>query len=75
MRRLWPRIKPGRRANVKNVVREQYQELIQAQAEYERQQESARSPFAEHWKPEPRAVELALTVEDYVWLRAVRVRV
>jgi len=57
---------------MRNVVREQYQELIEAKREYERQ------PFVtmeipDRW-PWDDSV-LTLTVTDYAWLRSVGVRV
>lgn len=66
MRRFW-RVRRERRANVNNIVQEQYQEHLKMAAEFE--QQNARSPFADHWKPEPK-----VWMEDQFALRVLKVK-
>lgn len=63
---------------MKNIVQEQYQEHLKMAAEFE--QQNTRSPFADHWKPEPKVwmedqFALRLTGNDYAWLRVLKVKV
>lgn len=50
-----------------NIVQEQYQEHLKMAAEFE--QQNARSPFADHWKPEPK-----VWMEDQFALRVLKVK-